>query len=185
MNKPCCTAACTLLLLAHRWWADDLRFELYPKFAAEGKTQDEASTLYILCYLALVLCFILCLLSRDAMFSIWHIVGSTRLHNELFARVLKAPILFFLRTPVGDVLNSFAKDQDTLDETLPDTLHMSTIYLMILLTSLAIVTVSIHYYAALTAALFAAFFVMQFLYLPAATMLKRWAGETASQVGWV
>lgn len=94
----------------------------------------------------------------------------------------QAPILFFLRTPVGDVLNSFAKDQDTLDETLPDTLHMSLIYLMILLTSLAIVTVSIHYYAALTAALLGAFFIMQFLYLPAATTLKRWAGETASQV---
>ena len=34
--------------------------------------------------------------------------------------------------------------QDTLDETLPDTLHMTGIYLMILLTSLAIVTVSTH-----------------------------------------
>jgi hypothetical protein len=113
---------------------------------------------------------------------------------------LQAPILFFLRTPVGDVLSSFgkcnqaklfqlltvslwpslfvpemlpsdtlceclaaraAKDQDTLDEMLPDTIHMSTIYLMILLTSLAIVTVSINYYAALTAALFGAFGVMQ------------------------
>ncbi len=95
---------------------------------------------------------------------------------------IQAPILFFLRTPVGDVLNSFAKDQDTLDETLPDTIHMSTIYLMILLTSLAIVTVSIYYYAALTAALLASFLMMQFLYLPAATVLKRWAGETASQV---
>lgn len=95
---------------------------------------------------------------------------------------MQAPILFFLRTPVGDVLNSFAKDQDTLDETLPDTIHMSTIYLMILLTSLAIVTVSIYYYAALTAALLASFLMMQFFYLPAATVLKRWAGETASQV---
>ncbi len=37
---------------------------------------------------------------------------------------VQAPILFFLRTPVGDVLNSFAKDQDTLDETLPDTIHV-------------------------------------------------------------
>lgn len=30
---------------------------------------------------------------------------------ELFRRVLAAPILFFLRTPVGDVLNAFARDQ--------------------------------------------------------------------------
>lgn len=51
--------------------------------------------------------------------------------------------------------------QDTLDETLPDTLHMTGIYLMILLTSLAIVTTSIYYYAAMTGALIAAFFMMQ------------------------
>ena len=64
-------------------------------------------------------------------------------------------------TPVGDILNSFAKDQDTLDETLPDTLHMTTIYLMILLTSMSIVIVSIHYYAFFTAALFIVFAIMQ------------------------
>lgn len=106
--------------------------------------------------------------------------ASTTLHNRLFRRVLAAPALFFLRTPAGDVLNAFARDQDALDEALPDTLHMTGIYLMILLTSLAIVTVSIHYYAAMAGALLAAFALMQFLYLPAATTLKRWAGETAS-----
>jgi len=31
---------------------------------------------------------------------------------------------------VGDVLSSFAKDQDVLDERLPDIVHMTTIYLM-------------------------------------------------------
>ncbi len=72
--------------------------------------------------------------------------------------------------------------QDTLDETLPDVIHMTGIYLMILLTSLSIVTVSIHYYAAMTAALFLSFALMQRLYLPAATVLKRWAGDTASHV---
>jgi hypothetical protein len=51
--------------------------------------------------------------------------------------------------------------QDTLDETLPDTLHMTGIYLMILLTSLAIVTTSIYYYAIMTGALILAFFMMQ------------------------
>lgn len=125
--------------------------------------------------------------------------------------------------------------QDTMDETLPDTLHMTGIYLMILMTSLAIVTVSIHYYAVMAAALFLSFAMMQvgcarlasrpfrptqrvdvpappldalyvclrtcegrtvlaatrpvprpghlqYLYLPAATVLKRWAGETAGGV---
>jgi ABC-type bacteriocin/lantibiotic exporter with double-glycine peptidase domain len=67
--------------------------------------------LYLLIYMALVLLFIGLLLTRDTLFSIWSIRASTKLHNTLFSRVLSAPVLFFLRTPVGDVLNAFARDQ--------------------------------------------------------------------------
>jgi hypothetical protein len=48
-----------------------------------------------------------------------------------------------------------------MDESLPDTMHMTGIYLMILLTSLAIVTTSIYYYAAMAGALFLSFAMMQ------------------------
>lgn len=158
-----------------RSWASDDPAHFYLKYS-----MMRAHQLYLLIYMALVVLFIGLLLTRDTLFGIWSIRASTNLHNTLFSRVLSAPVLFFLRTPVGDVLNAFARDQDTLDETLPDTLHMTGIYLMILLTSLAIVTTSIYYYAAMTGALIAAFFMMQYLYLPSATVLKRWAGDTAS-----
>jgi ABC-type multidrug transport system fused ATPase/permease subunit len=61
--------------------------------------------------MALVLLFVMLLLARDSVFSMWSVRASTVLHNRLFSRVLSAPILFFLRTPVGDVLNAFARDQ--------------------------------------------------------------------------
>jgi ABC-type bacteriocin/lantibiotic exporter with double-glycine peptidase domain len=67
--------------------------------------------LYLLIYMALVLLFVGLLLTRDTLFSFWSIRASTKLHNTLFSRVLSAPVLFFLRTPVGDVLNAFARDQ--------------------------------------------------------------------------
>ncbi|KAF6262121.1 P-loop containing nucleoside triphosphate hydrolase protein [Scenedesmus sp. NREL 46B-D3] len=161
---------------AWSWAADD------PAHFYTKNPLMRAHQLYLLVYMALVLLFIGLLLTRDTLFSIWSIRASTNLHNTLFNRVLSAPVLFFLRTPVGDVLNAFARDQDTLDETLPDTLHMTGIYLMILLTSLAIVTTSIYYYAIMTGALILAFFIMQHLYLPSATVLKRWAGDTASSL---
>lgn len=72
----------------------------------------------------------------------------------------QAPFLFFLRTPVGDILATFAKDQNTLDESLPDTLHMTGIYLIVMITALIIVIVSIHYYAAVAVGLGCAFFLM-------------------------
>uniref|UniRef100_A0A7S0VCE4 ABC transporter n=2 Tax=Polytomella parva TaxID=51329 RepID=A0A7S0VCE4_9CHLO len=166
-----------------RWWAPD-RFKFYPpNFRHLPLDQvHEGSVQYLLGYFGLVAFFVILLVTRDSVFSIWQIRGATKLHNHLFKRVLNAPMLFFLRTPVGDVLNAFTKDQDTLDETLPDTIRMSMIYLMILLTSLGIVTSSLYVYAALVGALILGFLVMQFIYLPCAMTLKRWAGDTAAMV---
>ena len=38
--------------------------------------------------------------------------GSYKLHNDMLARVVRAPIAFFDRTPVGDIINRFSKDMD-------------------------------------------------------------------------
>jgi ABC-type multidrug transport system fused ATPase/permease subunit len=95
-----------LLLLLGRSWAADNPAHFYARFDDRHATQ-----LYILIYMALVLTFWVFLLCRDTIFSAWAIRASTNLHNQLFTRVLNAPMLFFLRTPVGDVLNAFARDQ--------------------------------------------------------------------------
>lgn len=97
---------CCLVCLLHRSWAADNPAEFYVKYSVA-----RAHQLYLLIYMALVLLFVGLLLTRDTVFSAWSIRASTNLHNKLFSRVLAAPILFFLRTPVGDVLNAFARDQ--------------------------------------------------------------------------
>lgn len=56
---------------------------LRPELAAAARTQSAADHLDVCC----------------------------RPRAELFKRILAAPILFFLRTPVGDVLNAFGRDQ--------------------------------------------------------------------------
>jgi len=101
------TAFSTLLFFfSPRSWAADHPAEFVLRFGIAKSNQ-----LYLLVYMALVLLFICLLLTRDSVFSMWSIRTSTNLHNKLFRRVLSAPILFFLRTPVGDVLNAFARDQ--------------------------------------------------------------------------
>ena len=61
-------------------------------------------------------------------------------------RVLNAPMGFFLMTPVGDLLLNFTKDQDILDENLPDAMHFMGIYGLILVSTTITVSVSIEFF---------------------------------------
>ena len=56
---------------------------------------------------------------------------SRTLHTRLLNNVIRAPMQFFESTPLGRILNRFAKDMDAVDSTLPDNL---TSYLRTVLT---------------------------------------------------
>lgn len=45
--------------------------------------------------------------------------ASVRLHNKIFARLLRVPISFFDTNPSGRILNRFTKDLALIDESLP------------------------------------------------------------------
>ncbi|XP_031814417.1 multidrug resistance-associated protein 4 [Sarcophilus harrisii] len=47
------------------------------------------------------------------------VTASQNLHNKMFESILKAPILFFDRNPIGRILNRFSKDIGHLDDLLP------------------------------------------------------------------
>jgi len=124
-----------------------------------------------------ILCFF-----RGLFFFSMTLRATTRLHNKMFKAVLKAPMLFFNDTPVGTILNSFSKDQDTADESLPDVIHMTMIYLMILITTVVIVCVSLPYYTIIIAVLLVSFVIMYLMYTPAAARLKDDGGVKNSHI---
>lgn len=51
--------------------------------------------------------------------------ASVRLHRDAIRRVMFAPQSFFDTTPLGRIMNRFAKDIDTLDNTLGDAMRMA------------------------------------------------------------
>jgi hypothetical protein len=74
---------------------------------------------------------------------------------------------------VGDLLVSFTKDQGVLDDALPDAIYYAGIYSLILLATTITVSVTIPFFSLLAGGLFAVSGFMLYLYLPAATHLKK------------
>jgi ATP-binding cassette subfamily C (CFTR/MRP) protein 1 len=151
-----------------RWWTED----------QYGFSQNK----YIWIYGVQVAGFFALLLLRGSVFYTMTLRTTTRLHNRMFKKVLRAPMLFFNETPVGSVLSCFSKDQDTADEALPDSIHNTLIYLMILLVSVIVVCVTIPYYTVVLVLLFVSFILFYGLYAAAAQYLKGHIGRTNSAI---
>jgi ABC-type multidrug transport system fused ATPase/permease subunit len=50
--------------------------------------------------------------------------SASNLHIQMLGRILHAPMSFFDTTPVGRIVNRFAKDVDVCDSTLPFNLRL-------------------------------------------------------------
>jgi ABC-type bacteriocin/lantibiotic exporter with double-glycine peptidase domain len=66
--------------------------------------------------------FVLGILTRGILFSINSIKKSVELHNRMFKSVIYAVMNFFDTTPIGRVLNAFARHQYAIDAQLADSL---------------------------------------------------------------
>eukprot|EP00053_Salpingoeca_punica_P017179 m.164540 g.164540 ORF g.164540 m.164540 type:complete len:1433 (-) comp17138_c0_seq2:376-4674(-) len=124
-------------------------------------------------YGILVAFFLLMLFTRGTVFYIFSRRAATDLHNRTFFKILRSPMAVFSLTPLGNVLNLFAKDQDTVDEILPDTIHMTLIYLLILMTTILLVCSVLPIYSIVAAAFFILTVIFVLYYIKAAAGLKK------------
>ena len=98
------------LLVATYWWASHVS-ELSPAQQRSPKT--------LAMYRALVGSSLLADVLSSYLFYFTLIKSSERLHNKMVLSVVKAPLLYFDKTPLGRILNRFSKDIGNLDNTLP------------------------------------------------------------------
>jgi len=75
------------------------------------------------------------------------LAASSRLYRQLLATVLRAPMSFFDTTPLGRVTNRFSKDIYTLDENLPNTVHLYLTTLSTVIGTLIVVCVVTPFFA--------------------------------------
>jgi len=162
-----------------RWWTGDGQGWYAAGVTPFGLPPGNS---YALLYAIITVMFLVLMLFRGTFYHLWALGASQRLHTGMVHNVLHAPLGFFLRNPIGDMLVAFSKDQDIMDENLVDTVHYLGIYGFILLSTAVTVSIVIPTFAAFAAAL--VFFALTALviYLPAATALKKHRAETAGDL---
>lgn len=143
---------------------------------------DQSNSYYLNSYALFVVAFFILLLLRGSSFFAWARFSGTAMHNKMFARVLQAPMYWFIKTPLGQVLNCFAGDQDITDEGLPDVTMVTLVFGLILATTIILVCVVLPLYAVVGAALVISFVVFLLFYVKTASLLKTMAANTAAPI---
>eukprot|EP00005_Dracoamoeba_jomungandri_P014183 CAMPEP_0174262580 /NCGR_PEP_ID=MMETSP0439-20130205/13739_1 /TAXON_ID=0 /ORGANISM="Stereomyxa ramosa, Strain Chinc5" /LENGTH=1412 /DNA_ID=CAMNT_0015347351 /DNA_START=291 /DNA_END=4529 /DNA_ORIENTATION=- len=96
------------------------------------------SYFYLGIYAALGAASAIAVLIRSVAFAYGGVNSARVLHEMILAKVVRAPMSFFDTTPVGRILNRFAKDMYIIDELLP---HTMSVFLLTLFNSVGIIVV--------------------------------------------
>uniref|UniRef100_A0A3Q2TZ47 ABC-type glutathione-S-conjugate transporter n=1 Tax=Fundulus heteroclitus TaxID=8078 RepID=A0A3Q2TZ47_FUNHE len=108
--------------------------------------------------------------------------ASRILHSRLLDNVLRVPMVFFDTTPVGRVLNRFAKDLFTLDEALPQSFSSWIMYLLGVLGTLVFLCLSTPFFIIVIIPLAVIYFLVQRFYIATSRQLRRLESVSRSPI---
>jgi len=92
-------------------WADDT----VNAYVVNEPLTDAETIYYLNIYAVFGLLGVACLIARGYALAYHRLRSSRRLHADMLASILRAPISFFDVTPMGRVLNRFSHDMDKID----------------------------------------------------------------------
>ncbi|XP_061290371.1 ATP-binding cassette sub-family C member 4-like isoform X4 [Bos javanicus] len=101
------------------YWAN-LQSALYFEVYGKGETIVMLDlNWYLGAYSGLTFSTILFGITRSLLIFYVLVNASQTLHNKILRSILRAPVLFFYRNPIGRILNRFSKDIGHMDDSLP------------------------------------------------------------------
>uniref|UniRef100_A0A8C2LHR1 ATP-binding cassette, sub-family C member 4 n=2 Tax=Cricetulus griseus TaxID=10029 RepID=A0A8C2LHR1_CRIGR len=108
--------------------------------------------------------------------------ASQTLHNRMFESILKAPVLFFDRNPIGRILNRFSKDIGHMDDLLPLTFLDFIQTLLLVVSVIAVAAAVIPWIIIPLVPLAIIFLVLRRYFLETSRDVKRLESTTRSPV---
>lgn len=152
-----------------RFWSD--LFASYYHDDEDGTTMD--LKVFMLGYLGIGVLVAISGALFSSVLSLAGITAGRRLFREATTGVLKAPTVFFDTNPVGRIINRFSKDQDAIDNLLPESLRGVLSTFSSIAFALAVVSRSSIYSLILIIASLFVYYRFQKLYRDTSRELKR------------
>ena len=108
--------------------------------------------------------------------------ASRMMHKTMLDRILKGPMAFFDTTPLGRIVNRFAKDVDVCDNTLPQNLRQWMSTFANFFGTIILIIVIIPWFALVIAPTALVFFFIQKIYVNTSRQLKRLESVSRSPI---
>ncbi|KAG8192593.1 hypothetical protein JTE90_015226 [Oedothorax gibbosus] len=110
------------------------------------------------------------------------LTASNALHNGMLINVLRSPMSFFDTTPIGRIVNRFAKDIDTIDVTIPMTLRSWLSCVLQVISTLIVISTQTPLFLLVVLPVAVIYFFIQRFYLSTSRQLKRLESITRSPI---
>ncbi|KAK2499996.1 hypothetical protein MC885_018508 [Smutsia gigantea] len=118
--------------------------------------------------------------------NLWSAHGSTHasniLHKQLLNNIIRAPMSFFDTTPTGRIVNRFAGDISTLDDTLPMSLRSWILCFLGIISTLIMICMAAPVFIIIILPLAVIYVSVQILYMATSRQLKRLDSVTRSPI---
>uniref|UniRef100_A0A669ERU9 Canalicular multispecific organic anion transporter 1 n=1 Tax=Oreochromis niloticus TaxID=8128 RepID=A0A669ERU9_ORENI len=108
--------------------------------------------------------------------------ASRILHSRLLNNILRVPMVFFDTTPIGRVINRFAKDIFTIDEAILTSLCTCLLCLLDVLGTIFVICLATPFFAIVIIPLALIYFFVQRFYIATSRQLRRLDSVSCSQI---
>lgn len=108
--------------------------------------------------------------------------ASKRIHANLLDGVMHSPMIFFDTTPIGRIVNRFAKDIDVVDLTIPGSLRSCLSCLLQVISTVFIISYSFPKFVLLVVPLAVVYYLIQRVFIVTTRQLKRLESITRSPI---